>query len=1098
VAREAQGSSAGRGSGAELAGPAPAGQGGAPRPPRRYGFFRPRPHRAWHRWCRRLLEGLLGVVAGLVILLGFAAWRLSEGPVPLNFLTPRLVKAFGEGGTQVAIGQTLLVWDDRRQSLDLRVRDLTILDDDGGPALTLPESNLALSTRALLRGDLVVSSLTVLGADLRLTRLQDGSFLGLGNEGGSVEPRDGPAAETGPALGLIDTLLADEEGGALEGLEGIGLIDSTVVFDDRLTGQVWTLPARRIDLRREARGLSGEAELAVELAGETAYLDVVFAYGKRRGLLDLSANVRQLATAKLAAALPELAALALLDTRVDGQVNLTLARDADLGLVDFALDFGPGRLWLGGAGEPAIALAGGSLAGLYDLSAGTLELDRLRLQTGSAAAPGPLLHLQGRVAEDARGRVADVTVTLDQVAAAALGDYWPAGRAAGGRAWVLENISGGWVRNLRVGLGLRITEGAERPEVTLERLEGGFDVEDFTIAYLAPIPPATGVDARATVGLGGLDFQITEAHAGALAFNPIALSIYGLDGDDHRLRLSAQGEGPLPALFAVLDHPRLALLSTLGLPTAGAAGRVALALDFDFSLLGDVTFDKIAMSGEATIEDLVLPGLLAGQDLAARRLALAVDNRQLTARGEVSLGGGSFAAEWTEPLAGGERRLAARSDSVPASTLVALVPALEGRIDGSLGLSLDLRGQPQGRGSVAVEADLGAAALALPDLELTKAAGEPSSARFLVRLEQGRVVALENLAFAAPGFVVEGALALGDGGRLAGVSLTRAEAFGQSLRGVEGTPLPDGGWRLALTGGTLDARPWLEGIEGAAAEEQPATPLQVEAQALDRVILTNGSLENVTLSATRDAIGIARLALAGDLIAAGAPGGRVTLALEPDASGRRALLLQASDMGSLFRALDIVDTVIGGTLTIEARAETAERGSRMNGTVEGRAYRLIKAPTLAKILMSATLIGIGDALDSEGIPFERLTGEIAFHDGVLSTPLLRAYGGSLGITAEGSLDFGRDVIDIEGTVVPAYAINDVIGDIPIIGWIITGGDGGGLLAVSYAVSGAVSDPQVSVNPLSALTPGFLRGLFDLFEDDGTAPPPTLYPEGPGR
>jgi hypothetical protein len=111
---------------------------------------------------------------------------------------------------------------------------------------------------------------------------------------------------------------------------------------------------------------------------------------------------------------------------------------------------------------------------------------------------------------------------------------------------------------------------------------------------------------------------------------------------------------------------------------------------------------------------------------------------------------------------------------------------------------------------------------------------------------------------------------------------------------------------------------------------------------------------------------------------------------------------------------------------------------------------------------------------------------------------MKLYGGSLGITTKGSVDFGADVIDLEGTIVPAYAVNQVLGEIPVIGWILTGGEGGGLLAVSYRVAGPVSAPEISVNPLSALTPGFLRGLFDLFEDDGSPPPATLYPQGPTR
>ena len=61
--------------------------------------------------------------------------------------------------------------------------------------------------------------------------------------------------------------------------------------------------------------------------------------------------------------------------------------------------------------------------------------------------------------------------------------------------------------------------------------------------------------------------------------------------------------------------------------------------------------------------------------------------------------------------------------------------------------------------------------------------------------------------------------------------------------------------------------------------------------------------------------------------------------------------------------------------------------------------------------------------------------------------------------------------------------------------------------MSYGVRGPFDDPAVWVNPLSAVTPGFLRGLFGVFEGSpgggGDAPPvaqppPVLPREGGQR
>ena len=52
--------------------------------------------------------------------------------------------------------------------------------------------------------------------------------------------------------------------------------------------------------------------------------------------------------------------------------------------------------------------------------------------------------------------------------------------------------------------------------------------------------------------------------------------------------------------------------------------------------------------------------------------------------------------------------------------------------------------------------------------------------------------------------------------------------------------------------------------------------------------------------------------------------------------------------------------------------------------------------------------------------------------------------------------------------------------------LLLGGEGQGLFAANYRVTGSEIDPQVSVNPLSAFAPGFLRRLF---QPNFGVPPP---------
>ena len=80
--------------------------------------------------------------------------------------------------------------------------------------------------------------------------------------------------------------------------------------------------------------------------------------------------------------------------------------------------------------------------------------------------------------------------------------------------------------------------------------------------------------------------------------------------------------------------------------------------------------------------------------------------------------------------------------------------------------------------------------------------------------------------------------------------------------------------------------------------------------------------------------------------------------------------------------------------------------------------------------------------------------------------------------------------------------------VPLFGPLLAGGHNEGLFAVNSNVSGRSPSPEVRVNPLSAVAPGFLRKLFsagsngsDAFADGPPATPQATArsaPRPPGR
>nr|HRQ80542.1 AsmA-like C-terminal region-containing protein [Azospirillaceae bacterium] len=202
-----------------------------------------------------------------------------------------------------------------------------------------------------------------------------------------------------------------------------------------------------------------------------------------------------------------------------------------------------------------------------------------------------------------------------------------------------------------------------------------------------------------------------------------------------------------------------------------------------------------------------------------------------------------------------------------------------------------------------------------------------------------------------------------------------------------------------------------------------------------------------------------------------------------------------SNAGAALRALDVTDRVRGGTLRVRGSTSGAGPQAVIEGGVVMDDYTIVDAPALARILNAMSVTGLAELLSGEGISFGNLTGSFHKQGDKLRLWDMRTAGGALGLTLEGDINLAKDTARLNGTIVPVYGVNRILGQIPLLGDLLSGGPGQGLFAATWTVEGPLADPAVSVNPLALLTPGFLRNLF--FGGGGGAPgerAPVIIPE----
>ena len=418
----------------------------------------------------------------------------------------------------------------------------------------------------------------------------------------------------------------------------------------------------------------------------------------------------------------------------------------------------------------------------------------------------------------------------------------------------------------------------------------------------------------------------------------------------------------------------------------------------------------------------------------------------------------------------------ARADALQLAALG--LPADE-LAHGPIGIEVRTERRRNGQGRATIRADLRDATMAITPLSWSKPAGQIAGGEGVLRFTGENLEAVETFRIEAPSMLMRGNAAFARGSRLDRVTINEAVVDGSRFAGEARPPARLGApWSLLLRGPAIDLRPSL-------AEETPITAPAGEAPAgasfavdarFERALLGPGrELGALEARVNVDGFGVMR---EGRIAGRAGPRGPFEVAISPAGVGR-SVRITAEDAGALLGSFDVLRHLEGGRLTVTGNYAHNRPGAPLIGTAEMSDFAVRQAPGFAKLLQALTFYGLVEALSGPGLGFSRLVAPFALTPEVLTLTEARAYSASLGITAKGTINRRQQRLAMEGTIVPAYIFNSLLGNLPLLGRLFSPETGGGLFAATFRLSGAVDDPQVNVNPLAALTPGFLRGLFGI-------------------
>jgi hypothetical protein len=633
---------------------------------------------------------------------------------------------------------------------------------------------------------------------------------------------------------------------------------------------------------------------------------------------------------------------------------------------------------------------------------------------------------------------------------------------------VAENVYKGSLSNVEMAFRL---DPAQKPVVYL-----GFDFQDAEVRFLRSMPNLTNgrghaslLENRFVVSVD--EAQLTPPEGGTVnisASSFIMPDVTVKDGPPGIVRLNGSTE--VTSVLSLLNLPPLNVMDKANLPvaiadaTANLTGRLA----FPMKKGSDPKLTIFDFSGD--IQDVHSDVLVKGRSLRAEKLSVRASNDNITIKGQGTIDGVGFDGSWSQPLGRPGAISTVRADvTLDQNTLDTFKVALpEGTVSGQgqAQFSLDLA---KGKAPLfSIKSDLVGVRLSVPQIGWVKPAG--TGGKLAASGTLGSVAQVDTLEISGAGLTAKGGVDLAADGSLDKVHFDRLNV--NNWMGIAVDLIGKGAGKpvqVVVRNGSIDMRRAQFGKTKPSGIAGPPMLLN-----LDRLQIT----DKIALTAMKGSFDLAR-GLDGRFTAELNEGTAVSGRVVPQ-NGRSAIQIQSSDAGGMLRSANMVRQVMGGTLSLTLLP--VGTGGAFDGRAEMTDVRIKNAPTIAALVNAVSVVGLINELNGDGIYFDAVEADFRMTPNRVTLTQASATGASLGISMDGvfSTDTGR--MALQGVISPVYMLNGMASFLTR--------KGEGLVGFNYAIGGTTQQPSVSVNPLSALAPGFLRDIF-------RAPPPEL-PEVEGN
>jgi hypothetical protein len=657
------------------------------------------------------------------------------------------------------------------------------------------------------------------------------------------------------------------------------------------------------------------------------------------------------------------------------------------------------------------------------------------------------------------------------MSASALKRIWPTLIVPEVREWVIGRVERGSLQRIEIGVNSPVKNLSRRgPPIPDDGLAVNIVANGVTLRPVDELPLVRDADLKAHVTGRTATVTIGQAAADTPAGRKLTISDFVFEVPDMApkpspARVKFRIDGPVPAAAEILASDKLSEFSGTLIDPNSSKGTISAVVTLNLPIKRELTKADTTYAITADLGGFAADRLVMNQKLEANTLKIVANNGGYQVKGDVRINGQAASLDYRKSNEGdADIKLQATLDDASRARLgFDLGPAASGAVP------IKLSGKIGGDSRLGIDADLTSLKLdnILPGW--VKLPGKSSRAVFNV-VQTQQSTRLENIVVDGGGVSIKGSVEVDQNGDLVSLNFptySPSEGDKTSLRADRG---PDGVIKVVMRGDVFDGRDFLKTAISGKEADTKSKAKNVDFDLDLKLGAVKGyfgeALRSVDAKLSRRSGTIRSFALSGKL-------GRDTLLtgdLRGRAQGRDVIYLETNDAGAFFRFADTYSRLFGGQLQLAMDPPTVEASAK-EGLISVRDFSIKGEAALDRLAAGAS------TGPQSGVAFSRLRAEFTRQNGQLTIREGVVKGPTIGGTIEGSIDSASQV-RMSGTFVPLYGINNVFGQIPVLGLFLGGGSNEGLFGVTYEVVGTLGQPVLRVNPISAMAPGVLRKIFE--------------------